>query len=157
MRSKVWLLIVCGAFVAVVVGGALFFVTRRVADLSMQKARSDLRSCAASVEGYYDVYRRYPQAKAELFALDPITYRPFSRPQFWLDPWGHEYVYERGYSSFSIMSLGRDGTLGTADDLRLDVSHRSRTQALESIIIPSANRSATNKSERLSVPSASSR
>jgi len=87
-------------------------------------AAKDLRNLYIAVERFHLDCERYPTTEEGLKALiidtgDWMWRRPYVnliRP----DPWGRQYVYEagtNGTNGFTLLSLGRDGVRGTADDV----------------------------------------
>ena len=92
-------------------------------------AQSDLRSLSNAL----DIYRldnfQYPSTDQGLDALvsqpngfpEPKNYNPEGYiKKLPADPWGSEYVYERSEQSFSMFSLGADGTEG-GEGLNADI------------------------------------
>lgn len=62
------------------------------------------------------------------------------------DPWGHPYVYERlGVRKIRISSMGRDGKLGTADDVPVELTFPSGS-GLEELTIARPDGSSALKS-----------
>ncbi len=126
VKSRLWQSLAYVFLVLATLSGVLFSsVRQRRNNLAVQKAFSQLRALASLAEVYHDVFGEYPESKDAFFVLHPRIHRPFSRPEFWVDPWGHDYVYMDRSSGFRIISHGQDGLLDSSDDLVVDKASQS--------------------------------
>jgi general secretion pathway protein G len=84
-------------------------------------AAKDLRNLYIAIERFNLDCKRYPTSEEGLNALiidtgDWMWRRPYVT-LIRSDPWGRPYEYEAGSNGFTLLSLGRDGVRGTADDI----------------------------------------
>ena len=95
-------------------------------------AQSDLRSLANSLDLYRMDNFNYPSTDQGLEALvskpsgfpEPKNYSPGGYiKKLPTDPWGSPYVYERTQDSYSLYSLGADGTEG-GEGLNADIRYQ---------------------------------
>ncbi len=114
--------------IAMILGGAIFAM-RGIGDgAKLTQVRTD----CSSIRSVMDIYKMnagsYPTTQQGLKALvDKPNSAPV--PRMWtrladkvfLDPWGSEYLYrfpgKKNASEFEIISRGKDGQEGTADDI----------------------------------------
>jgi general secretion pathway protein G len=83
-------------------------------------AAMDLGEIASALARFHDGHGRFPTTAEGLAALVNADSRGYLR-RLPTDPWGHQYVYRcRAPSNgrgFQLLSKGRDGIEGTADDV----------------------------------------
>ena len=114
--------------IAMILGGAIFAM-RGIGDgAKLTQVRTD----CSSIRSVMDIYKMnagtYPTTQQGLKALvDKPNSAPV--PRMWtrladkvfLDPWGSEYLYrfpgKKNANEFEIISRGKDGQEGTADDI----------------------------------------
>lgn len=107
----------CGILVVITFAGVAILAAMGIAAVALvlsnpQKIEitADMVNTAIAVKAYEQEQGFLP-ADLELLGLDPTTL---------VDPWGNRYVYQFiDVGSFDLVSLGRDGQLGTLDDIHL--------------------------------------
>ncbi len=118
--------VVIGVLVCLAAVPVSFMISRHDRNYgAIPHTREQIRIFATSLDMYHMDNDRYPSTEQGLQAL--IT-PPAGAPGRWkqylnvstlpLDPWGHDYIYERvDANDFSISSMGPDGLLATEDDI----------------------------------------
>ncbi len=102
-----------GAIIAALVlatGSALALDVHNIlVDAQCLTAQFDLGTIANSVERYQEQTGDLPVRLEQLVPNQLRDLHP--------DPWGRNYVSFRGPGGFAVVSAGRDGVLGTEDDI----------------------------------------
>lgn len=114
--------------IAMIMGGAIFAMKGIGDGAKLQQVRNDCASLGNALSMYKLNAGTYPSTQQGLRALvDKPTSNPV--PRMWtniltkvpLDPWGQEYLYrfpgKKNATEFEIISKGKDGQEGTADDI----------------------------------------
>jgi general secretion pathway protein G len=121
-------MVVVLSIMSVILGGSVVVMRGIMSSVREDKARSDFTTIQSLVMKYQISTGRYPTTEQGLRALvDKHAQAPV--PRRWTrvmdevprDPWGSEYGYRypgaRNPEDFEILSAGRDGIVGTEDDL----------------------------------------
>lgn len=114
--------------IAMIMGGAIFAMKGIKDGAALQQVKNDCNTLSSTLGMYKLNAGTYPTTQQGLRALvDKPSSNPV--PRMWtrlsekvpLDPWGAEYVYrfpgKKNASEFEIISKGKDGQEGTADDI----------------------------------------
>jgi general secretion pathway protein G len=90
------------------------------------QAASDLAILSTAIDAFRDDCGRCPTAAEGLNALlaQPLDMKFWNGPyakRVYVDPWGAPYIYvpppPGGSTAYQLISAGRDGKVGTADDV----------------------------------------
>ena len=114
--------------IGLIIGGAISVMGRVGEGAAIQRVKGDFNSLSSVLKMYKINNGFYPSTAQGLRAL--VT-RPSGAPipRSWtaladsvpLDPWGQEYVYRfpgsKNPSEFELVTRGKDGQLGTEDDI----------------------------------------
>lgn len=107
---------------AAFVGPRLF---GNVSKSEITTAKAQIEAFSRALESYRLDTGKFPETAQGLNALvvrppdTPKWNGPYLQKEVPLDPWGHAYVYKRpgtGQRDFDIVSYGRDGAPGGADE-----------------------------------------
>lgn len=82
-------------------------------DAKVDTARIEIKQLASGMDHYYMRKSKYPDTATGLKAL--LDAKIISELK--ADPWGNEYVYTNQGGKPVIVSYGKDGEAGTADDI----------------------------------------
>ena len=125
--SLLEMVIVLG-IIAVILGGAISVLGKVGEGAKLKRVDGDFSQIGASLRMYKINAGNYPTSQQ---GLDALVNKPNSTPvpKRWtqladevpLDPWNQEYTYQfpgkRDSSEFELISKGKDGQLGTDDDI----------------------------------------
>lgn len=114
--------------IAMIMGGAIFAMKGITDGARLQQVKNDCATLGNTLSMYKLNGGTYPTTQQGLRALvDKPSSNPV--PRMWtrlsdkvpLDPWGSEYLYrfpgKKNATEFEIISKGKDGQEGTADDI----------------------------------------
>lgn len=76
----------------------------------------DMRSISVAIEAYYTDHNKYPAVK-DVDELAKEISPEYIRAMPHIDAWGHPYLYHAEGEHFTLKSAGKDGKIGTPDDL----------------------------------------
>jgi general secretion pathway protein G len=100
-------------------------VLSRIGDAQNSAAISDITTFNNALDQYKLDAGDYPQSLDGLISKtdSPRWNGPYLKNQTAvpLDPWGHPYIYKKpgdGGREYDIISAGKDGQVGTADDIQ---------------------------------------
>ncbi len=120
------MMIVMG-LIAVLAGGLIALLGDFDEGPKIQKAENEMRALSATLLQYKILGGRYPTEQQGLQALvtkpttAPIPRRHAPIKGLAKDPWGNDYIYKmpgtKDPSTYEIISMGKDGKLGTEHDI----------------------------------------
>ncbi len=128
-------MVVVLGIISIIIGGAIVVMDKVLSGGELTRVRGDFQTLGASLQMYRNNAGHFPSTQQGLGALVKMPVGS-PHPKMWSqlasqvpeDPWGNPYQYKYPGSkdaySFEIISVGRDGQLGTADD----ISSQSGTQ-----------------------------
>lgn len=118
-----WIIVLVSAIVLAVLPKLGAYIAE---DTRHHRAYEDLHELSKSVEEYRAATGVYPTTEE---GFDVMIRKPDPAPSKWqriikvvpIDPWANRYCYRlasrEGKETPEVLSCGRDGTLGTEDDL----------------------------------------
>ncbi|MCS6805803.1 MAG: type II secretion system protein GspG [Acidobacteriota bacterium] len=98
------------------------FITAAITHEKIRRTSADLRVLAQAMAAYHRDHHRYPAA-ANFAALVDMLVPQYLGRIIREDYWHRAYVYQPTPNGYQVVSLGADGQLATADDLRLENGH----------------------------------
>jgi general secretion pathway protein G len=116
--------------IALLAGLAIYKLQPALDVAAIAAARSDLQSFRTSLISYRSVAGTFPSTAQGLQALvkkpegepKPVMWhRAFDGDAIKQDPWRHDFIYkcpgEKYSDSYDLYSVGKDGIVGTDDDI----------------------------------------
>jgi len=115
--------------IALLAGLAIYRLGPAVDVAAIAAARSDLQSFRTSILSYRSLAGSYPSTAQGLQALIrrpegepvPLMWHKTFDGEIKQDPWRHDFVYkcpgEKNSDSYDLFSVGKDGVVGTDDDV----------------------------------------
>ena len=102
-------------------GGPLDYLEKKRDEARVNVVKSNIKGFKCVLDAFKELVGAYPPNEIGLKALlENPGYRGWSGPyidEIKKDPWENDYIYKRTETSFTLLSLGKDGKLGTSDDI----------------------------------------
>lgn len=126
-------LVVVMTIIAILAGAAVITINNRVTQSKRARALLDIRT----IEQALDLYAAdNGQPPTQQQGLEALQVKPSSPPvpRNWngpylkkiksvpKDPWGQDYVYERGSEDYTVLSYGEDGQPGGTSEADRDIT-----------------------------------
>jgi len=119
-REAAWAIVIVMVVVPLGLGTAGILVLRtfswyRATHLNVSATAAEMQQIALALDESKEASGRYPHHLRDLAAGRPL------RMDWLTDAWGRPFRYETGPGdlTFTLTSVGRDGILGTADDMSI--------------------------------------
>lgn len=120
-------ILVAVAIIGILGAVAVTNVTQNIEKSKITAATETCSTLKNAATSYYLNYKKYPSSLKDL-----VTARGDDEPLVdggegaLEDPWGNEYKYEQKGKKVVIISAGPDGEFGGEDDIRSDVTKKTK-------------------------------
>lgn len=111
-------LILVTVIIGILAGMVTVSFAGRAEEARIRAAKGDISSYSLAIDLYaLDHNDQYPNSLSDLVAKRKYV------TELRNDPWGNPYVYRAQGTSYEVLSPGRDGQAGTADDVTSSSEH----------------------------------